>query len=122
MRHSIRRLHWVISATAVALVAGAATAASDVSNARILQVRTDDNGTGTISFDTFSGSGRPSCATFDSSSGRHLAVSLATIFGRETLKLAMAAQLAGKRVRYVGNNVCTVHSNKEDLGTLYVYE
>jgi hypothetical protein len=121
VKNSLRRLLLGLSGMAIALVAGGAYGASDVSNARIVQLRVDDNSTATISFDTSPGSGRPGCATYDSSSGKHLSLSLATDFGRETFKLASAAHLAGKRVRFLGSNGCNHHPNKEDLVTLYVY-
>lgn len=104
----------------IGLVTAAAYAAADVSDARIVQLRVDDNATATISFDK-DGTGRPSCATYDGSNGRHLTLDLGTNQGRETLKLATAAYLAGKLTRFVGSGTCTFHPNKENLKTLYVY-
>lgn len=104
----------------VGLTTAVAYAAADVSDARITQIRVDDNATATVSFDK-DGTGRPTCASYDSSSGRHMTLDLTTNQGRETLKIATAAYLAGKLTRFVGTGSCTFHTNKENLKTLYVY-
>jgi hypothetical protein len=94
-----------------------AQAASDEFNAHIVMVRVDATDDAIITFDKVP-AGKPTCATYDS--GKALTADLATNSGRELFRLATAAYLAGKTVRFVGAGTCTIHSNKEDLSSLHV--
>jgi hypothetical protein len=120
MTHVLKVIQFGALLAGIGLLAAVAHAAADVSDARIVQLRVDDNATATLTFDR-DGAGRPACATYDGSNGRSLTLDLATNQGRETLKLATTAYLAGKMTRFVGSGLCTIHPNKENLKTLYVY-
>jgi hypothetical protein len=98
------------------------SSATDTQNTRVASVRV---GIGTPSSGIIeieaSPSGRPGCSNYGDGSGRYFAVDLSTDGGREALKLATAAQLAGSTIRVQGTGSCTVNSNKEDLLAIYVY-
>jgi hypothetical protein len=68
---------------------------------------------------------KPACATFTQgggAAGRWFAVDLSTDGGREALKVAQQALLAGKSVRITGSGTCTVNTNKEDLSAIYMFK
>lgn len=96
---------------------GVAQAASDEHGATVTMLRVSHSDTATITFNK-TPSGAPVCATYDN--GSTLAVDISTNSGREWFKLATAAFLAGKTVRFVGSGTCTVHPTKEDLASLYM--
>jgi hypothetical protein len=116
---SLTRL-MVVAGTVLGLAP--AQAATNVEDARIVRLRVDtSNNSAVITFDKVPASGKPACATYNTS-GQNLGISLATDGGREMFRVAMAAYLAGKRLEWQGTGACTAHSNKEDIGTLYVYD
>ena len=115
-------------AAVLALFAGLSVAqssgASDTFNTVIVEVRVGigNPSVGVIQIGV-DPANRPACATYSTGNnffGRWFAVDLSTDGGREALKLALAAQLAGKKVRLTGTGTCTVNTNKENLSSLYV--
>jgi hypothetical protein len=113
---------------ALTMVAGlfvaAASSASDTHNTTIVEVRVSI-GTPSVAVlemgnDAVS---KPACATYSTGggfAGRWLAMDLSTDGGREAMKVALSAQLSGKRVRVTGSGTCTINSNKENLSSIYV--
>jgi len=68
---------------------------------------------------------RPTCSTFSQGGGtvgRFLAIDLSSDGGRESLKLAQEALLAGKSVRIVGTGFCTISTAKENLSQIYMFQ
>jgi hypothetical protein len=117
MNHSKLKVVAIRSFLSLAAFVGIAqAAASDVSNAKIVQIRVTNGDDAIV---TFNKDGtEPSCATFDN--GRSLGVDLTTNTGREQLKIATAGYLAGKTFRFIGKGTCVVQSNKEDLQDIFM--
>src|SRR6266581_85617 len=106
------------SAAIVALLAGSfvagASNASDNFNTTVVEVRIaiGNPSVGVIQIGQ-DANNRPTCATYSTGNnffGRWFAVDLSTDGGREAVKAALAAQLAGKRVRVTGSGTCTVNA------------
>ena len=64
--------------------------------------------------------GRPTCATFGSPSGRYV-VDTRTERGKIIASAIMAAKASGSNVAVRGTNTCNYYSDSEDLAWLHVY-
>ena len=64
--------------------------------------------------------GRPSCATYGSPSGRYV-VDTRTEKGRVIVSAVMAAKVSGSNIRVAGANTCNYYGDSEDLLWLNAY-
>src|SRR5688572_20305560 len=62
----------------------------------------------------------PATCSTHSSNGRSFAVDLTTTGGKEIARLVTAAFLAGRPVKIVGTDLCTINSNKETTSDVYL--
>jgi hypothetical protein len=118
----MRKAMMTLVGIATILTANASMASDTFAKVAGLRIAVGSPATGVIEIDR-DPSSIPACASYTTGNGAHgrwFAVDLSTDGGREVFKLATAAFLAGKSVRVVGANGCTVNTNKEDLSNLYV--